>query len=52
MKLSNEARVGMLVTVSFTVFIVLVGVLAKINIARSGYNLRIYAWRAASTSAR
>jgi phospholipid/cholesterol/gamma-HCH transport system substrate-binding protein len=42
MKLSNEARVGMLVTVSFTVFIVLVGVLAKINIARSGYNLRIY----------
>jgi phospholipid/cholesterol/gamma-HCH transport system substrate-binding protein len=42
MKLSNEARVGMLVTVSFTIFIVLVGVLAKINIAQSGYNLRIY----------
>ncbi|HQO01029.1 MAG TPA: MlaD family protein [Spirochaetota bacterium] len=42
MKLSNEARVGMLVTVSFTIFIVLVGILAKINIAQSGYNLRIH----------
>jgi phospholipid/cholesterol/gamma-HCH transport system substrate-binding protein len=42
MKLSNEARVGLLVTVSFTVFIVLVGILAKINIAQSGYNLRVY----------
>ncbi|HPA70923.1 MAG TPA: MlaD family protein [Spirochaetota bacterium] len=42
MKLSNEARVGMVVTVSFTIFILMVGVLAKINIARSGYNLRVY----------
>lgn len=42
MKLSNEARVGLLVTVSFTIFIVLVGVLAKINIAQSGYTLRVY----------
>ncbi len=42
MKLSNEARVGLLVTVSFTIFIVMVGVLAKITIAQSGYMLRVY----------
>jgi ABC-type transporter Mla subunit MlaD len=42
MKLSNEARVGLLVTVSFTIFIVMVGVLAKINIAQSGNTLRVY----------
>ena len=42
MKLSNEARVGLMVTVSFTVFIVLVGLLAKFNISRSGYQLRVY----------
>lgn len=42
MKLSNEARVGLLITVSFTIFIVMVGVLAKINIAQSGYMLRVY----------
>lgn len=42
MKLSDEARVGLLITVSFTIFIVLIGVLAKINVSRSGYNLKIY----------
>jgi len=42
MKLSDEARVGLLVTASFTIFIVLVGLLAKINVAQSGYKLRIY----------
>ncbi len=42
MKLSNEARVGLMITVSFTVFLVLVGVLARINIAQSGYKLKIY----------
>ncbi len=42
MKLSNEARVGFLITISFTVFIVLVGVLAKINVSQSGYTLKIY----------
>jgi len=41
MKLSNETRVGLLVIISFTIFIVLVGVLAKFNINRSGYSLRI-----------
>jgi phospholipid/cholesterol/gamma-HCH transport system substrate-binding protein len=41
-KLSNEARVGLMVTVSFTVFIILVGVLAKINVAQSGYRLKVY----------
>ncbi len=42
MKLSNEARVGLMVTVSFTVFLLLVGVLAKINVAQSGYRLKVY----------
>jgi phospholipid/cholesterol/gamma-HCH transport system substrate-binding protein len=42
MKISNEAKVGLLITISFTLFIVLVGVLAKINVSQSGYNLKIY----------
>jgi phospholipid/cholesterol/gamma-HCH transport system substrate-binding protein len=42
MKISNEARVGLMITISFTIFIALVAVLAKINVSRSGYSLRIY----------
>jgi phospholipid/cholesterol/gamma-HCH transport system substrate-binding protein len=42
MKLNNEARVGLMITVSFTVFIILVAMLAKINVSRSGYTLRVY----------
>ena len=42
MKFSDEARVGLLVTISFTIFIVLIGLLAKINVSQSGYRLRIY----------
>lgn len=42
MKLSDEARVGLMVTISFTIFIVLVGLLAKINVSQSGYALKIY----------
>ena len=42
MKLSDEARVGLMVTVSFTIFIILVGLLAKINVSQSGYKIRIY----------
>ncbi|MFH0975587.1 MAG: MlaD family protein [Spirochaetota bacterium] len=42
MRLSDEARVGLLITVSFTIFIVLVGVLAKINVSQSGYKLKIH----------
>lgn len=42
MKFSDEARVGLLITVSFTIFIVLVGLLAKINVSQSGYRLKIY----------
>ena len=42
MKLNNEAKVGLMITISFTVFIVLVALLAKINISRSGYTLRVY----------
>jgi len=42
MKLNNEARVGLLITLSFTVFIVIVGLLAKINVAQSGYSVSIY----------
>lgn len=42
MKLNNEAKVGLMITISFTVFIILVALLAKINISRSGYTLRVY----------
>ena len=42
MKLSNEAKVGLMITIGFTIFIILVGMLAKINIARTGYTLRVY----------
>ena len=42
MRLSNEARVGLMVTVSFTIFLVLIGLLAKINISQSGYRIKIY----------
>ncbi len=42
MKLHNEARVGLMITVSFTLFIIMVALLAKINISRSGYTLRVY----------
>lgn len=42
MKLNNEAKVGLMITVSFTVFIILVALLARINISRSGYTLRVY----------
>jgi phospholipid/cholesterol/gamma-HCH transport system substrate-binding protein len=42
MKLNNEARVGLMITISFTLFIILVALLAKINISRSGYTLRVY----------
>ena len=42
MRISNEARVGLMVTACFTLFIVLVGVLAKINISHSGYHVRVY----------
>ncbi len=42
MKLNKEAKVGLMITVSFTVFILLIALLAQINVARSGYNLRIY----------
>ncbi len=42
MKISDEARVGLMVTISFTIFIVLIGLLAKINVSQSGYTLKIY----------
>jgi phospholipid/cholesterol/gamma-HCH transport system substrate-binding protein len=42
MKLNEEAKVGLMITVSFTVFIVMIAMLAKINISRSGYTLRVY----------
>ncbi len=42
MKLNNEAKVGLMITVSFTLFIIVVALLAKINISRSGYTLRVY----------
>lgn len=42
MKLNNEAKVGLMITISFTIFIGLVALLAKINVASSGYHLSIY----------
>ena len=42
MKISNEARVGLMITLSFTIFITLIALLAKINIAQKGYKVRIY----------
>jgi phospholipid/cholesterol/gamma-HCH transport system substrate-binding protein len=42
MKLSNEARVGLLVTVSFTTFILTVALLANISLSRAGYTIHVY----------
>ena len=42
MKISNEARVGILVTASFTLCIVMIALLANFNVARSGYSIRVY----------
>ena len=42
MKISNEARVGLLVTISFTLFILTVALLANISVSRSGYTIRVY----------
>jgi phospholipid/cholesterol/gamma-HCH transport system substrate-binding protein len=41
MKLSTEAKVGMMITISFTLFIVIIGLLAQFSINRSGYSVRI-----------
>ncbi len=42
MRLNNEAKVGIVITVSFTFFIVIIALLAQISVARSGYKLGIY----------
>ncbi|MBN2436928.1 MAG: MCE family protein [Spirochaetes bacterium] len=42
MKITTEAKVGMMITFSFTLFIVIVALLAQYNINRSGYNIRLY----------
>lgn len=42
MKVSTEAKVGFTVLASFTIFIVFVALLAKINVSQSGYHLRLY----------
>ena len=42
MRFTNEAKVGFTVTLSFTIFILIVALLAKINVSRSGYELGIY----------
>ena len=42
MKISNEARVGLLVTASFTLCILMVALLANLNVSRSGYSIRVY----------
>ncbi len=42
MKLSNEAKVGLMVIITFTIFIGIVALLARLNVASSGYKLSIY----------
>jgi phospholipid/cholesterol/gamma-HCH transport system substrate-binding protein len=42
MKLNSEAKVGIIITASFTIFILIIALLAKINVSRSGYELGIY----------
>jgi phospholipid/cholesterol/gamma-HCH transport system substrate-binding protein len=42
MKLSSEARVGVLVTASFSLFILTVALLSNISMSRSGYSVRVY----------
>lgn len=42
MKMNNEAKVGLMITLSFTIFITIIGLLAKINVSQSGYKLRLY----------
>ncbi len=42
MQLNNEARVGLVITVSFTFFIAIVALLAQISVSRSGYKLGVY----------
>ncbi len=42
MKINTEAKVGLMVTACFTIFVALVAMLARFNVSQSGYNLRLY----------
>jgi len=42
MRLNNEAKVGLVITVSFTFFIAIVALLAQFSVSRSGYKIGIY----------
>jgi phospholipid/cholesterol/gamma-HCH transport system substrate-binding protein len=42
MRLNNEAKVGIVIVVSFTFFIAIIALLAQISVSRSGYKLGIY----------
>jgi phospholipid/cholesterol/gamma-HCH transport system substrate-binding protein len=42
MKVSAEAKVGFMVMIGFTLFIVMVGLLSDFNINRQGYKLHLY----------
>jgi phospholipid/cholesterol/gamma-HCH transport system substrate-binding protein len=42
MRLSSEARVGILVTASFSLFILTVALLSNFSLSRSGYSVRVY----------
>lgn len=42
MKLSSEARVGILVTASFSLFILTVALLSNFSLSRAGYSVRVY----------
>ena len=42
MRLNNEAKVGLVITVSFTFFIIIIALLAQISVSRSGYKIGVY----------
>lgn len=42
MRLNNEAKVGIVITVSFTFFIAIIALLAQVSVSRSGYKLGVY----------
>jgi phospholipid/cholesterol/gamma-HCH transport system substrate-binding protein len=42
MKINNEAKVGLMITISFSIFITLIALLAKINVSQTGYKIKVY----------
>lgn len=42
MRFTNEAKVGLMVMASFTLFVVMIGLLTKFNISQKGYRIHVY----------